>query len=752
MRTYIPKTTIWNEASCFSLKKRVLSGYDNPKECDANNNTCIMVQSPICVQNNSRCVERRKAVVKSNLQMAGVYNKSFGKLENAEKAVEMNFIELLEGEKRYLFAKRDYEKDLALLGQSELEVKLMNRSILNSNSKFALETCLSELTGKGNTAFVKIRKMKFDSNTAAQENILFKLDVEVIESGRLYEKSFLFDLRDSDVSLESGARRIAREIFCQGKSRKRRAVSDAESDADTGEYFLQSTASIPLNTSDAQRVCLVSKTIFSFYDKTFDELRTKVLGVKNRVRNIEATVASISSNVKDITDTTVKRQNQLLSSMRQALEDDYRQLRAEDVIREWLDDMEIVTGANNFTKCLSFQDCFLEAQRQLTLMPSMLAVKRSEFLAMVEESTVKFRSILQSKSISSLWRATRAQQAIVKSIQQSSSFCASTPNVDLKPAVRVAATVGSTLRLECTAHSSLPVKYSWMHNNIHLLSESSNTLVLDVGYDNQGAYICTASNIAGRNSSQETYVEVRQAPRFTNEPQDVQYYFSMAKERVPYFVCNVTSDPPSDIFWYFQAYGSTRSSQFAYDKPVLRIVRPSVSKSGFYYCTAQNDFGKITSKKARLDVLKSRLPNQAFSVSFGIKVGRSGAPEKTAYEKRLAAEGKLTASQDVNVAFEYRSGRDVNVNVQVVDNLSKNVSESRQSEISEIEMLRTVSRSRLQLSGVLERIVTGLTRNRGRSANDALEKSMSIGFNGKMCQRGYFLHSNGFTCGKSWSF
>ncbi len=184
---------------------------------------------------------------------------------------------------------------------------------------------------------------------------------------------------------------------------------------------------------------------------------------------------------------------------------------------------------------------------------------------------------------------------------------------------------------------------------------------------------------------------------------------------------------------------------------MFRIPRPTVDDAGFYYCSAENAFGKIVSRHARLDVLKSRLPNQAFSVSYSVQVGRSGAPEKTSYERDLISKGKLSTSQNLNVAFEYKSGRELNVNVKVTDNLEKNITDSGSEEVSALDMLRAVSSSRQTLSGVMERIVEGLTRNRGRSANNAFEKSLKLGFNGELCKRGYFLHENGFTCGKSLS-
>ncbi len=313
---------------------------------------------------------------------------------------------------------------------------------------------------------------------------------------------------------------------------------------------------------------------------------------------------------------------------------------------------------------------------------------------------------------------------------------------------KVAVFVGSSLRLKCEASSQLLVEYSWSHDGVPLLSQVSDVLRLNVDSSKQGRYRCMVSSLAGKTTSHETFVEVRQAPRFVNEPQDFQYYFTLPKEIIPHFVCNATADPPPVISWYFQRYGSGKVVQFAHSKPVLSLGNPTVADSGHYFCKAENAFGKITSRKARLDVLKSRLPNQAFRVSFNVKVGRSGAPNKASYAQHLKREGQLTASQDLDVVYEYQSGRDLNIDIRVTDNLEKNMTQESSSGISNLQMLRVVSRSRQHLSGVVERIVDGLTRKRGRSANNAMKESMNLGFSGDLCQRGYFLHENGFTCGE----
>ena len=705
-----------------------------------------MTQDPVCAQDNIRKIEQRRIFVRTRMESAGKYNNSFDKFQDAEIRVDADYKRFVEGEKKYLFARRDYEKTVAMVKQLELEITLTNRSLSNFNDNFALERCIAKIEKRKMAKPLLIKKVQFQSNAANKEELLVEVRAQRSDLGHLSEKNFLFDLRDVDASMKRGAVRIAKEIFCFEKLRRRRSlVSNTAKARNIHGYFMQNSSKLPENATEAERACLISSTVFSFLKRGFEDLLNRMIGVEQRIVDINKSLKAIANNLPELRNSGSKSQRDLMLSLKHQIEDDDQQMTAKVTIREWLDAMEIVTGAYNLTKCLNFEDCVKESLRQLKELPMMLRTSKDSFISLIDKAEKLFSALLSSNSIQSLSQKSKKIHRTVSDIIGASAFCAKAPYVKLNQPEMMEINVGTKLEIRCIASSSLSgIKYSWTRDDVQLLSEDENVLQMTVDHDKKGKYKCTASNIAGKNSSQETFVIVRDKPRFTVEPSDFLYYSTMPKDVTPHFVCNVTADPPARISWFFQPYKAHKASVFAHSKPVLQIANPVTSDAGFYYCKAKNSLGVIQSRKARLDVLKSRLPNQAFTLSYDVPVGRSGAPGKGIYARKLAADGELSEDQHVNVSFEYQGGRELNVLVSVTEKLDK---DQYTAKISEIDMLRRVSRSRTGLSSVLQKIVSGLKRNRGRSATAQLEKSIRVGFNGDLCLRGYTLHENGFTCG-----
>ena len=745
LRTFKPVTKQWKEAVCANVTKNVRSGYGNPSECDcdSSNNTCVIAQDPHCAQNNIRNIERRRIYVRQQMESAGKYNDSFDRLQDAQKKVNSIFPKLLITEKRYLGAKRDFDRIEAKIRQASLEEIFTNRSISNFEENFALELCLSRVAELPSPVVVK--KVAFDTNPHSREDVLLKMDVERTDIRSFSEKAFVLNLGYINISLKNGAKRIAQEIFCHNKLRKRRSLGGVVVHPNR-ELFVQNSVSMPQNMTNADKACLVSNTIFAFLKQAFCHLSKKIKSVEEKRSRISQSINAINLKLSRSDNFELNEQDYVLNSLITQLEMDLKHYTVEKLYNDWTTDMEVITGATNLTKCLHFFDCMRESFRHLKDLPIIARDRVLDFRSSIEAIEAEFMNLTHLDSFEKLSKAVMKIENLAENVVTSSAFCSKVPQVKLNIPPKIEVLLGNSLYIKCMAQSDIkPIRYAWIFNNITMLSEDNETLFLKVSYNTQGRYKCVASNSIGKNSSEETLIVVRDKPRLSNEPMDFRYYSSIPKEVVAYFACNITSDPPASITWYYQPFESKMAVRMNHMKPVLNIDRPTISDAGFYQCVAQNPFGTVNSRKARLDILKSKFPSQQFSLSFNIPMGRSGTIERASLKKKVISDGKLSSHQNVNISYEFHTGRSVNVQISVTEKLSKI---NQKKDISEIEMLRQIMSSRRGLTTSITKIVNGVKKNRGRSVRDSLEKSMKLDFNGEICGPGYFMHENGFTCRK----
>lgn len=735
-------TKNWKEAVCFNKTKNVLSGYSNPKECECNENSCVFVQDGACLSDNNRKLELRRNYTRTQMGLAGKYNESFERLQDAERDANFLFKQLIVAEKKFLAAKRDFDKFKSKLRQAKTELKFTNRSISNFGETFALERCISRSAEVSKPILIK--KVSFEAYPENKDEIICLVFAERPGLGSFQYKGFLLNLLDVEVSLRNGAKKLAQESLCFSSLRKRRSVED-NSGHQNKELFLQSAVEMPENATNADKACIVANTIFAFLRQSFNQLSAKLSDMTQQKRDTAVSKDKLAAELRKANRIKTNDHN-FLGSLKNQLEKDMTQYTASNVLKSWFNDMEIVTGAMNLTKCLHFVDCIGESFRQLKDLPSILTTNRQGFQSAIKEAESLIARLPLQKSYQELQTVAHKIQKLTRKISSLSMFCSKVPQVKLDTPSKVEVEKGSKRQIRCLAISDLqPVTYTWMFNNVSLLSEDKETLVLGDGYNEEGSYKCIASNAVGSNASDEAFVIIRAGPKFVQEPKDFIFYSSIPKEVVPYFSCNVTSDPPARISWHFKPFTSKQSTKLSNSKPVLRFEKMSVVNAGYYYCIASNQFGTIQSRKARLDVLKSKLPKQRVNLLFDMPLGRSGALDKEAIERSVISDGRLSKNHSVKVSYDFKSGEDVKLKISIVESLDRVGQTGR---ISEVQMLRRVITSRKELASSIENIIDGARNSGGRSSVETIDKSLRMEFDGEVCGPGYFMHENGFTCCK----
>jgi len=742
-RTFKPVTQHWKESVCVAITRRVVSGYDSPSECDcSSNNTCVIVQDPVCTQNNIRNVERRRIYVRRQMESAGKYNNSFNRLQDAELNATLTLDKLKIAERLYFATKHDLDKVEAKMRKARLELQFTNTSMVNFMENFALEQCISKIADIIRP--VTVKNVVFDADSKVRKELLVKVGIESARVGILNEKLFLLDLGNLNVSLRNGIRRVAQEVFCSRTLRKRRSVYDSANHHEASKLFVQHTSDISQNMTYTDEMCIVSHTIFTFLQQSFSHLSKRIRDYEDKITRINSSIEVLELKLSYSNSAELKSQDNVLTSVLAQLKVDLKQNSVRELLNEWKSDMEIITGAANITRCLHFMDCLGESFRQLKDLPSITRTEGIGLSPIIEDAEATAMNLAFSNSFQNLSKAVSKARVLLQKIVELSAYCAKVPQLKLDKPSKIEAVIGTNVSIRCISKSDVqPVKYAWMFNDVTMLSEDNDKLELIIALSTQGTYKCIASTLIGYNVSEETIVIAREKPKFFSEPLDFRYYSSIPKQVVAHFACNVSSDPPALISWYYQSFQSGVGVPLAHYSSVLRIEQPNASDAGFYQCIAQNPFGVVKSRKARFDVLKSKPPFQKIGLSFDMPLGRSGAPDKSSIERKVVADGKLSSNQNVSVSYEFQSGRDVNVKISVTDNVKNS---SPMQEMSEIAMLRLIMTSRRRLRTSIEGIMNGFKKSRGRSLASKLETSARLDFHGELCGPGYFIHENGFTC------
>lgn len=679
------------------------------------------------------------------MNKAGNYSNSYENLQDAEMYVESNHTSFIEAESRYLAAEGNYEKAAAKVKQLKLEIKLVNRTMNNFNDNFALERCLANIARKTAEKPLIVKKIEFQSRAGTREELLLKVTVVRSDQGYVTEKNFLLNLGDIVFSMKQGAMLIAKEAFCLHRLRKKRSAEGSLliMRQNLGTNFAQQSTQVDKNATIAERACLVSSMIFSFLKRSFDDLSNNIAAIEMRKLYSKQSWETAQKLQAGKLGTG---QNKLIQSLKSQLEEDNRTLTAEHILEDWVDDMEISTAAYNFTKCIGFEDCVRESLRQIVQLPSLILTSQERFQQNIRDAEAAFSILLEANSMSSLKLAATELKQYLLMIQDSSAFCAKPPTASLDTPKVVERSTGSDLKLQCIHPSSLPnVTYSWTRDTIPLLSEDGNVLRLVIDKEKNGAYKCIVSSIAGIGTSQETLVITRNKPKLISQPSDFQYYTTTSKQITPRFACNVTADPPANVSWFFQPFNSNSTTKLGFKELVLDIPRPVASDAGFYFCKAENKAGSTESRKARLDVLKSKISNQGFMMTYDLPEFVAGIQDKEAYKDRLATYARLSINQYINVSLKDQPEGPVKVFINVTEILD---TERDSRENSDIDFLRRVSLSRRGLGMSLQNIALGLRSNNTREENAAIDKSTRITINKNLCLPGYVLHENGFTCGK----
>lgn len=156
--------------------------------------------------------------------------------------------------------------------------------------------------------------------------------------------------------------------------------------------------------------------------------------------------------------------------------------------------------------------------------------------------------------------------------------------------------------LNCTIDGPASMDYVWRKNDTILPDQTSWKLRIDdVSLDDRGYYSCEGKISAISVVSNKVLVQVYKKPSFIVQPNDQIFDFPGGQKFT--WVCNGTAEPNCFYKWFFKPYRS-RKPVLLGESSLLTLSHVSQRTVGYYWCEISNGITTITSRKAKLDVVR----------------------------------------------------------------------------------------------------------------------------------------------------
>ncbi|XP_028420610.1 B-cell receptor CD22 [Perca flavescens] len=209
------------------------------------------------------------------------------------------------------------------------------------------------------------------------------------------------------------------------------------------------------------------------------------------------------------------------------------------------------------------------------------------------------------------------------------------PSVSVSPSAEIVE--GSSVTLTCSSDANPAATYTWYKENVKLRPpiEEQQLVLTSIQSSHSGQYTCRARNSLGPNTSKPISIKVKYGPKLPSV--SVSPSGEIEEGSSVTLTCQSKAYPAANYTWYKK----NRNPELQPLSENKRLVFSSIqsSDSGQYYCTAENELGRRTSRSISIDVKYGpKLPSVSVSPSAEIVEGSSV---------------NLTCSSDANPAANY---------------------------------------------------------------------------------------------------
>ncbi|XP_078022746.1 B-cell receptor CD22-like [Epinephelus lanceolatus] len=206
------------------------------------------------------------------------------------------------------------------------------------------------------------------------------------------------------------------------------------------------------------------------------------------------------------------------------------------------------------------------------------------------------------------------------------------PSVSVSPSAEIVE--GSSVTLTCSSDANSAANYTWYKKTVNPrpLSEGPQLVFSSIQSSDSGQYYCTAENELGRRTSNDFTMDVKYAPRVPSV--SVNPSGKIMEGSSVTLTCSSDANPAAKKTWYMENQKVLQGSDGVY-----QFMSISSEDRGKYYCTSENQHGRINSSSIFIDVQYApKLPSVSVSPSAEIVEGDSVT---------------LTCSSDANPAAKY---------------------------------------------------------------------------------------------------
>ncbi|XP_035854754.1 B-cell receptor CD22-like [Sander lucioperca] len=209
------------------------------------------------------------------------------------------------------------------------------------------------------------------------------------------------------------------------------------------------------------------------------------------------------------------------------------------------------------------------------------------------------------------------------------------PSVSVSPSAEIVE--GSSVTLTCSSDANPAATYTWFKENVKLRPpiEEQQLVLTSIQSSHSGQYTCRARNSLGSNTSKPISIKVKYAPNLPST--SVSPSGEIKEGSSVTLTCQSNAYPAAKYTWY-KKNGNPELQPLS-ENTSLVFSSIQSSDSGEYYCTAENELGRRTSRSISIDVKYGpKLPSVSVSPSAEIVEGSSV---------------NLTCSSDANPAANY---------------------------------------------------------------------------------------------------
>ena len=749
-----PHTRRYSE--CFKTKLQKQTGFKVPYTCNCQVNDCVAKgPEPACLGRNQLCEDKRKDFLQRTSKVPKTFTDRYNALLKCQENIAAGILKIHSANKTSQFHQREYNRMQNMLYAMEEEVNFAKQSNQHTSGILQEEICISNsYKNKPDIAkLIDIKNIHFDITLPLISNVRLNAQLKYQNMERVIPFVYTFN-NEKDVSLKAFSRKVILATLCHSNRRRRSAdAKELDNDLAFKPWYIDNE----INATAVKLSCVTLERTLEFLRDTVKKLNKKsnyandllmqLQYSSNRLNQALQSTFTASTGAIKKTNDIIKAHEQLLMSANSELNKLQQQVSVSHVLNTWQNEAEIVTGFNNASVCLGYEDCVENAIETLTKLPTVITVPRNVYIQEIKQLATKFKYLYNEKNLIGISTTAQSIERSITYIKSISLHCSDPPKVSLIGGKDKNIEKGRKIELKCSTSSKLPVTLYWKHNEKVLDGENSNTLQITMSKEKIGLYICIANSLVGNGTSSQILITGFEKPKFQAEPQDTIFAIPAYKEQKLTLTCNVTDFPESSIAWYYRSIVDDAQPNIIKNanQPLFTINEPTVQKSGYYFCQAFNKYGRVKSREARVDIVRRKLSDIEATIRFDVLKSNGVTVKSMSLLKTNILAEISSIERNLSVKVTKLTDRD-----QITLVVSAYPSKSATKTIE--NMFSVASKARQQMGNAFAVVVGGLLNNdfKMHLNNEDVVKvdneTLNFGRKLNICQPGYKLHTDGFSC------